>query len=88
MLLPLCLILERWPAYNERLKAEGCRSLRVAVHNQFLVSMGGGERHSCMLAQVLAERGHEVGARLVPAGGRPATGLDVDLRTSRSDCPG
>ncbi|HEX8858507.1 MAG TPA: glycosyltransferase [Actinomycetes bacterium] len=30
------------------------------MHNQFLLSMGGGERHSCKLAQVLAERGHEV----------------------------
>jgi glycosyltransferase involved in cell wall biosynthesis len=30
------------------------------VYNRFLVSMGGGERHSGMLAQVLAADGHEV----------------------------
>jgi glycosyltransferase involved in cell wall biosynthesis len=34
--------------------------LRAAVYNRFLQSMGGGERHSGMLAQVLAEDGHEV----------------------------
>jgi glycosyltransferase involved in cell wall biosynthesis len=32
----------------------------VAVYNRFLQSMGGGERHSSMLAQVLADDGHEV----------------------------
>jgi glycosyltransferase involved in cell wall biosynthesis len=36
------------------------RALKTAVYNRFLPSMGGGERHSCMLAQVLAEQGHEV----------------------------
>ncbi len=35
-------------------------SLKVAIYNRFLPSMGGGERHSCMLAQVLAEDGHDV----------------------------
>jgi glycosyltransferase involved in cell wall biosynthesis len=34
--------------------------LKAAVYNRFLHSMGGGERHSSMLAQVLAEDGHEV----------------------------
>jgi glycosyltransferase involved in cell wall biosynthesis len=34
--------------------------LRLAVYNRFLQSMGGGERHSSMLAQVLADDGHEV----------------------------
>jgi glycosyltransferase involved in cell wall biosynthesis len=34
--------------------------LKVAVYNRFLQSMGGGERHSSMLAQVLADDGHEV----------------------------
>jgi glycosyltransferase involved in cell wall biosynthesis len=34
--------------------------LRAAVYNRFMQSMGGGERHSGMLAQVLAEDGHEV----------------------------
>jgi glycosyltransferase involved in cell wall biosynthesis len=34
--------------------------LKVAIYNRFLQSMGGGERHSSMLAQVLAEAGHEV----------------------------
>jgi glycosyltransferase involved in cell wall biosynthesis len=34
--------------------------LKTAVYNRFLQSMGGGERHSGMLAQVLAEDGHEV----------------------------
>jgi glycosyltransferase involved in cell wall biosynthesis len=34
--------------------------LKVAVYNRFLQSMGGGERHSGMLAQVLADDGHEV----------------------------
>jgi glycosyltransferase involved in cell wall biosynthesis len=34
--------------------------LKVAIYNRFLPSMGGGERHSCMLAQVLAEEGHDV----------------------------
>jgi glycosyltransferase involved in cell wall biosynthesis len=34
--------------------------LKVAVYNRFLQSMGGGERHSSMLAQVLADEGHEV----------------------------
>jgi glycosyltransferase involved in cell wall biosynthesis len=34
--------------------------LKVAVYNRFLQSMGGGERHSSMLAQVLADQGHEV----------------------------
>lgn len=34
--------------------------MNVAIYNRFLPSMGGGERHSCMLAQVLAEEGHEV----------------------------
>jgi glycosyltransferase involved in cell wall biosynthesis len=34
--------------------------LKVAVYNRFLQSMGGGERHSGMLAQVLANHGHEV----------------------------
>ncbi|HEX4907969.1 MAG TPA: glycosyltransferase [Actinomycetes bacterium] len=32
----------------------------MAVYNRFLQSMGGGERHSSMLAQVLADDGHEV----------------------------
>ena len=32
----------------------------MAVYNRFLQSMGGGERHSGMLAQVLADDGHEV----------------------------
>jgi hypothetical protein len=36
------------------------RALKAAVYNRFLSSMGGGERHSCMLAQVLAEQGHDV----------------------------
>jgi glycosyltransferase involved in cell wall biosynthesis len=36
------------------------RALKAAVYNRFLPSMGGGERHSCMLAQVLAEQGHDV----------------------------
>ncbi len=35
-------------------------ALKAAVYNRFLHSMGGGERHSSMLAQVLAEEGHEV----------------------------
>ncbi len=34
--------------------------MQVAVYNRFLQSMGGGERHSSMLAQVLADEGHEV----------------------------
>jgi glycosyltransferase involved in cell wall biosynthesis len=34
--------------------------LKVAVYNRFLQTMGGGERHSGMLAQVLADDGHEV----------------------------
>jgi glycosyltransferase involved in cell wall biosynthesis len=34
--------------------------LKVAVYNRFLQSKGGGERHSGMLAQVLADDGHEV----------------------------
>jgi glycosyltransferase involved in cell wall biosynthesis len=34
--------------------------LKVAVYNRFLQSMGGGERHSSMLAQVLADDGYEV----------------------------
>jgi len=34
--------------------------LKVAVYNRFLQSMGGGERHSSMLAQVLTDDGHEV----------------------------
>ena len=34
--------------------------MKVAVYNRFLQSMGGGERHSSMLAQVLADDGHEV----------------------------
>jgi glycosyltransferase involved in cell wall biosynthesis len=34
--------------------------LKVAVYNRFLQSMGGGERHSSMLAQVMADEGHEV----------------------------
>jgi glycosyltransferase involved in cell wall biosynthesis len=34
--------------------------LKVAIYNRFLQSMGGGERHSGMLAQVLADDGHEV----------------------------
>jgi glycosyltransferase involved in cell wall biosynthesis len=34
--------------------------LKAAVYNRFLHSMGGGERHSSMLAQVLAEQGHDV----------------------------
>ena len=34
--------------------------MRAAVYNRFLHSMGGGERHSSMLAQVLAEEGWEV----------------------------
>ena len=34
--------------------------MRAAVYNRFLQSMGGGERHSGMLAQVLAADGHEV----------------------------
>jgi glycosyltransferase involved in cell wall biosynthesis len=36
------------------------RALKAVVYNRFLPSMGGGERHSCMLAQVLAEQGHDV----------------------------
>jgi glycosyltransferase involved in cell wall biosynthesis len=35
-------------------------TLKAAVYNRFLPSMGGGERHSSMLAQVLAQQGHEV----------------------------
>ena len=35
-------------------------ALKAAVYNRFLPSMGGGERHSCLLAQVLAEQGHDV----------------------------
>jgi len=50
VLLALCPLLER-PAYKERSKAEECGSLKVVVHNRFLASMGGGERHSCMLAR-------------------------------------
>ena len=34
--------------------------MKAAIYNRFLHSMGGGERHSSMLAQVLAEEGHEV----------------------------
>jgi glycosyltransferase involved in cell wall biosynthesis len=34
--------------------------LKVAVYNRFLQSMGGGERHSSLLAQVMADEGHEV----------------------------
>ncbi len=34
--------------------------MRIAVYNRFLRSMGGGERHSGMLAQVLAGDGHQV----------------------------
>jgi glycosyltransferase involved in cell wall biosynthesis len=34
--------------------------LKVAIYNRFLQSMGGGERHSSMLAQILADEGHEV----------------------------
>jgi glycosyltransferase involved in cell wall biosynthesis len=34
--------------------------LKVAIYNRFLQSMGGGERHSSMLAQLLAADGHEV----------------------------
>ena len=34
--------------------------MKAAVYNRFLHSMGGGERHSSMLAQVLAEDGNEV----------------------------
>ena len=34
--------------------------MKVAVYNRFLQSMGGGERHSGMLAQVLADDGHDV----------------------------
>jgi len=34
--------------------------LRAAVYNRFLQSMGGGERHSSMVAQVLAADGWEV----------------------------
>ncbi len=34
--------------------------MKAAVYNRFLHSMGGGERHSSMLAQVLAEEGHDV----------------------------
>ena len=34
--------------------------MKAAVYNRYLHSMGGGERHSGMLAQVLAEDGHEV----------------------------
>jgi len=35
-------------------------ALKAAVYNRFLHSMGGGERHSSMLAQVLAQEGHDV----------------------------
>src|SRR6266511_214148 len=38
----------------------GSRALKVAIYNRFLQSMGGGERHSSMLAQILAAEGHEV----------------------------
>jgi glycosyltransferase involved in cell wall biosynthesis len=34
--------------------------LKAAVYNRFLQSMGGGERHSSMIAQVLAADGYEV----------------------------
>ena len=34
--------------------------MKVAVYNRFLQSMGGGERHSGMLAQVIADDGHDV----------------------------
>ena len=34
--------------------------MKVAVYNRFLQSMGGGERHSSMLAQVMADDSHEV----------------------------
>ena len=34
--------------------------MKVAVYNRFLQSMGGGERHSSMLAQVMADEGHAV----------------------------
>lgn len=34
--------------------------MKAAVYNRFLHSMGGGERHSGMLAQVLAEDGYSV----------------------------
>lgn len=34
--------------------------MKAAVYNRFLYSMGGGERHSGMLAQVLAAEGWEV----------------------------
>jgi glycosyltransferase involved in cell wall biosynthesis len=34
--------------------------VKAAVYNRFLHSMGGGERHSGMLAQVLAEGGYQV----------------------------
>ena len=34
--------------------------LRAAVHNRFWHSLGGGERHNGMIAQVIAPDGHEV----------------------------
>src|SRR6266496_4814301 len=52
-----------WPGNDRvtRIEGEGVsRALKTAIYNRFLPSMGGGERHSCMLAQVLAEEGHDV----------------------------
>ena len=34
--------------------------MKVAIYNRYLQSMGGGERHSGMLAQILADEGNEV----------------------------
>lgn len=34
--------------------------MRVGIYNQFLLTMGGGERHMGMVAEVLARAGHDV----------------------------
>jgi GT2 family glycosyltransferase/glycosyltransferase involved in cell wall biosynthesis len=36
------------------------RRLKVGVYNQFLATLGGGERHMAMAASVLARAGHDV----------------------------
>ncbi len=55
--------------------------MRVGIYNQFLLTMGGGERHMGMVAEVLARAGHDVELIThVPASvAALATRFDLDL---------
>ncbi|MBI3970049.1 MAG: glycosyltransferase [Chloroflexi bacterium] len=63
--------------------------MKVGIYNQFLLTMGGGERHMGMAAEVLAQAGHDVEVIThVPASiEKLSEKLNLDLRGVRIRTP-